>query len=232
MKKKKKKLNIKRTIVFLLFLYIVGYMIYVVVTEPIKHIEISGNYYISDLEIIEVANIKNYPPIFKYTNKTLENKIKKLDLVEDVDVKKWFGFILKINVNENKILFYYQNTDKIVLSNGNIIDNNYKYLTGIPILVNTMESDILKKFIESFSKVDNDIISEINEIEYYPDYNSSGEVIDKNRFKIIMNDGNTVITDTNTCSILNKYNDIFASLGDKKGTLYLNDNLVFIPYEG
>ena len=51
-----------------------------------------------------------------------------------------------------------------------------------------------------------------------------------------MNDGNTVVANSKSVSVLNKYNDIYASLNDKKGTINLDsnklDNLVFIPYEG
>ena len=49
-----------------------------------------------------------------------------------------------------------------------------------------------------------------------------------------MNDGNTVITNADKCHNLNKYREIYASLGDKKGTLNLDSgnykNFVFIPY--
>ena len=51
----------------------------------------------------------------------------------------------------------------------------------------------------------------------------------------IMNDGNTVLTNSKNVDVLNKYNDIYASLGDKRGIINLDsgevNNLVFIPYE-
>ena len=53
-------------------------------------------------------------------------------------------------------------------------------------------------------------------------------------FKLIMNDGNTILTNSKNVYLLNKYNIIFASLGDRKGTINLNsgevNNLIFIPY--
>lgn len=228
-KKKKKKLNIKRTLVFLLFLYIIFYGIYICIKQPIKHIEITGNKLVKDSEIIKSAKLKDYPSIFKYSSNTIENRIESIDLISKAKVTKWLGFTLKIEVMENKILFYFKNTDKIVLSDGKIIENKYD-LTGIPIFKNDIEEDIFKDFINKFSSVNENIIYEMSDIEYYPNYNEAGEIIESDRFKITMNDGNTVILDTKSCNKLNKYNDIFASLSDKKGTLYLNDNSVFISY--
>ncbi len=228
-KKKKKKLNIKRTFVFLLFLYIILYSGYLIIKQPIRHIEITGNSLISDADIIRVSGLKDYPSIFKYSSNKIRKNIENIELIKSAKIKKWFGFKVLIEIEENKILFYYQNTDKIVLSDGRVIDNKYK-LSGIPIFYNEIDEELFNKFVNKFKEISSNIIYEISTIEYYPNYNEASELIESDRFKIVMNDGNTVIADTRTCNLLNKYNDIFASLNDKKGTLYLNDNLVFIPY--
>lgn len=235
-KKKKKKLNIKRTLAFLLCLYIICCGIFFLLKQPIRHIEISGNNILKDSTIIKAAGIENYPSIFKYTSWNLEKKIKKLDLVEDVDVIKWFDFTVKIKIKENKILFYYQNNKKIVLSNGDIINNDLKKVYGIPILLNSIDSKLLKDFVNNFSKINENILSEISTIEYFSEY-TSNEIVDTNVFKIIMNDGNTVIANIKNCEFMNKYNEIYASLGDRKGILRLDNklttesNFVFMPYE-
>lgn len=231
-KKKKKRLNIKRTLAFLLFIYIFCYGVYYLVNQPIKHIEIKGNNLVLDSEILKVSKLKNYPSIFKYSSKTLEKRIKTIKLVSDVDVKKWFGHIVKIEIEENKLLFYYE--DKIVLSNGNFIKNDLDSVYGIPTFIGNINKDILNKFVKSFSELNDNIIYEMNEIEYYPSVNETGKVIDDDRFKITMNDGNTIVANTKSVSVLNKYNDIYASLGGKLGTINLDTNevknLIFIPY--
>ena len=233
-KVKKRRLNIKRTLFFLLLFYIIGYSIYYLINQPIKHIYINGNSLIKESDIIRLANIKDYPSIFKYSNKVLDNNIKKNKLVDKVNVKKTFNSTIKIDIIENKLLFYYLNEEKIVLSNGNIINNDLDNVVGIPTLINECNKDILNKFIKDFSKLNTNIIYEIDYIEYYPSINND-KVISDNRFKIMMNDGNTVIVNTNSVSTLNKYNDIYASLGEKLGIINLDSdklsNLVFIPYE-
>ncbi len=236
MKKKKKKLNKKRTLVFILFIYIICYFLYDLVNSPIKHYEINGNNLVKDSDILKVSNLKDYPSIMKYTSNTIKKKIKSIELINDVKVRKWFGHKVIINVEENKVLFYYKDIDKIVLSNGNIINNKYSDLVGIPIMINDIDKDVYNMFISGFSKINDNIIYEINNIEYYPQYDVDGNVISKDRFKIVMNDGNTIIVNSKSVDVLNKYNDIYASLNDKKGTINLDsnklDNLVFIPYEG
>lgn len=234
-KVKKKRLNIKRTIVFILFLYILCYGIYYFINQPIRHIEINGNVLVSDAEILRVSNLKDYPSILKYTSNRISKNIKTIELVDDVKVKKSFDLKLIINIKENKILFYYKNTNKIVLSNGNIIKNSFNNVYGIPILKNEVKGEILSNFINNFAKLNDNIIYEMENIEYYPLLSEEGNIINEDRFKIIMNDGNTILVNIKSISVLNKYNDIYASLGGKAGTINLDSNklsnLVFIPYE-
>ncbi len=234
-KKKKKRLNKKRTLVFILFLYIICYFLYDLINSPIKHFEINGNILVKDSEILRVSNLKDYPSIMRYTSNTIEKKIKSIELVNDVKVKKWFGHKIIIDIDENKVLFYYKDINKIVLSNGNIVSNKYN-IVGVPILVNEIDKDMYNDFINGYSKLNDNIIYEINSVEYYPQTSVDGSIISKDRFKIVMNDGNTVVANSKSVDVLNKYNDIYASLNDKKGTINLDsnklDNLVFIPYEG
>ena len=235
-KVKRKRLNIKRTLVVFLIIYILGYFCYSLFNHPIIHIEIKGNNLVSDAEIIRKSKLKDYPSMMKYTSNTIKKNIKSIDLVNDVKVKKWFNHTIKIEIEENKILFYYGNTEKIALSNGNIIKNEYNNIYGIPVFTNNLKSNLMTNFIKGFSKIEDNIISEINEIEYFPKYSEDNKkLISEDRFKIIMNDGNTIIANTKTVEVINKYNTIYASLGDRKGTINLDSNkisnLVFIPYE-
>ena len=108
-------------------------------------------------------------------------------------------------------------------------------MLGIPILINEAKSNILNSFISNFSKIDDNIIYEMNSIEYIPLLGENGNIISDDRFKILMNDGNTIVVNIKSVSVVNKYNDIYASLDGKLGTINLDsnklNNLVFIPYE-
>lgn len=234
-KKKKKKLNIKKFLILFLFFYMIIYACVFVFNEPIKHIRIKGNNLVSDEEILTVSKLKNYPSIFKYLSSTLEKRIESIDLVSSAKVRKKWGLVIEITIEENKPLFYNSSMEKIYLSDKTIISN--KDVVGIPVMVSYVSDDLINKFIDGFKNINSDIIYEINEIYYDPSLDTSGNSIDEYRFRLVMSDGNQVyVTATLSDNLerLNYYNEIYASINDKKGYLYLDSgeygNYGFTPY--
>lgn len=234
-KVKKKRFNVKKFLILFLFFYMVIYAIVFLFNEPIRHIRIKGNKLVSDVEIIEVAKLKNYPSIFKYLSRTIEKRVESLELVNEANVSKKFGFVIEIEVEENKPLFYNSSMDKIYLSDKSTITDIE--VIGVPTMVTYIEDDLMNKFIESFKVVNSDIIYEINEIYYDPSYDDEGKIIDENRFRLLMSDGNQVyvtVEESDDLERLNYYNEIYASINDKKGYLYLDSgeygNYGFTPY--
>lgn len=231
-KVKQKKLNIKKLLILILFLYVTIYSFYFLFNLPIKNIIISGTTYLSDYEVITTAKLKSYPPIFKTSAKTITKRLKKLDLVKDVKVTKTLKGILKIKITENKLLFINKSKNLLVLENGEEIDP-LNYL-GVPTLINYVPSDLYQELINALAKVDYNILYSISEIEYSQYIGSTGDVIDKKRFLLRMTDDNTVYVNIANITKLNKYQQIVSSL-EKKGILYLDskdsENFVFITYE-
>lgn len=230
-RKVKRKLNIKALLVLLLVLYIIVLVFYTFLTRKVKNIYINETSLISDVEVIEAAGIKNYPAIFKLSKSSLEKKIKKIELVNDVQVSKniFKGKII-IDIDEAVPLFYNRNTNKVMLSNGKEVENKYM---GITTLINYTPTEILSNFTKSLAKVDKNVINMINEIEYNPDVN--GDIsIDENRFLLHMNDGNLVYVNIMYLSRMNNYQEIIVAVGDKKGTLLLDsygsNTGVFTPF--
>lgn len=215
--KKKKKLNIIKLLVFILIFYIIIYSIYSLLNMKIRNIVIKGNTYLKDYEIIEQANIKDYPPMLTLNKNKTINKLKELDLISDATIKKSFDFTLTIEVVEKKIILEYDNN--YYLSDGSKIKGSY---LGTPTLVNYVPEGTLKKFLNEMGKQDYDIINSISEIEYSPTKNSDGNITDEDIFIFKMNDGMIVYISTDKLDIMNKYQKIYASLGDKKGILHLD----------
>lgn len=215
--KKKKKLNIIKLLVFILIFYIIIYSIYSLFNMKIRNIVIKGNTYLKDYEIIEQANIKDYPPMLTLNKNKTINKLKELDLISDATIKKSFDFTLTIEVVEKKIILEYDNN--YYLSDGSKIKGSY---LGTPTLVNYVPEGTLKKFLNEMGKLDYDIINFISEIEYSPTKNSDGNITDEDIFIFKMNDGMIVYISTDKIDIMNKYQKIYASLGDKKGILHLD----------
>lgn len=218
-KKVKRKLNIKAFILLLLILYLIVMLFYTFFTMPIKNIYILNTKLLKDYDVIKVAGIKDYPSIFKTSSKKMESNIATLDLVNKVSVQKKLNGTLLIKIEEAKPLFYNRNTEKVVLSNNREVDSQ-KYF-GLPTLINYVPSDLLKDFISAFAEIDADIIAMINEIEYSPDI-ANEVVIDNNRFLLRMNDTNNVYVNVINMKRLNDYKNVLMTIGDKRGTLYLD----------
>ncbi len=224
-KKKRGKLNIIGLLVILLIVYLAFSFVYYLFSLPIKNIYISGNTYLSDATIIETAGIKNYPSMMKISRRKIVKRLKKNEFINSVNIKKKLNGTIKIEIDESKPLFYNRNTKKLVLLNGNSIDN-INLDAKVPSLINIVPSDLYKSLINSFNKVDYNIVMQISEIEYSPDI-INNKTIDPDRFLLRMIDGNSVYVNPVNITRLNNYFDVYDRLPDGvKGTLYFDSNSV------
>jgi len=66
---KKKRINFARLLVVVLVLYILTCVIIYIYKEPVRHFEITGNRYVSDMEILRGASLDDYPAYVSITNK-------------------------------------------------------------------------------------------------------------------------------------------------------------------
>ena len=219
-KRVKRKFNIKKFLCFVLFLVIVYFVISYFLSIKTKNIVVLNSNYYSDETIIETAGIENYPEFLKINKKDLKNKLLKLELIKEVKISKRFGFILELDIVEKKVLYLVRSSNKYKLST--FEDYGSEDVISVPVLINFVPEDIEKEFVEGFSKIDNNIISKISEIEYsVTDY-------DDERFVLYMNDGNQVYVTNNRLELLNNYITIMKKISsDKKGILYLDTGNYF-----
>ena len=223
MKKRKKRLRFKSV----LFLLLLGYLIFMlgmyIYKLPVKNIYIKGNSILTDQEIIDAAKLKDYPSIHKYTSRKIKKNIEKLELVDKAKVRKNILGKVTITITEAKPLFSYRPDNVVYLSNKKTVSENSKYI-GIPILINYVPKKILNDLITYFVELNEDVVKQINELEYNPD-EKEGVILDENRFIFRMNDTNTVYIDTLNVAKLNNYQKIIAALEDGvHGYIYMNSN--------
>ena len=136
-KLKLKKHGCKRLIIILLILYLLGSIVYYLFNLPIKNIHITGTDVLTDHEIIITSGIKDYPSIFKTSNRSLSKKLKKNPIIKDVEIKKDIFGKLTLNITENKPLFYNKTKEKLILEDGQEINDTNIYLK-IPTLFNEL----------------------------------------------------------------------------------------------
>ena len=162
-KKIKKKVHIRilPVIICLLVLIIIFFIFSYLTKLPIKNIYISGNYYLTDQEIIELAKIDDYPSFIKTTSNQIKKNLKKSNLIDKINItKKWWG-IVQINVKEYNILFrQHDNDNKVVLEDKTIIDDeDYRY--QVPKLLNYVPDNKYKSFIKGMNQITEDIKTQI-----------------------------------------------------------------------
>jgi len=213
--KKKTKVKIIPILIFLLLIIIVFFLVSIFLKIKIKNIYVYNNEKISDQEIIELAKLQDYPSFLKTTSYSIEKQIKKNPYIEDVDVKKRLISTVKIYIKEYKLLFINESNNTVVVDTNKEIDLTDN-ISGIPSLVNYVPNTVYDLFINEMKNVDNSILNKISQIEYSPnDY-------DKQRFLLYMNDGNQVYLTISRFDLINKYDEIYPTLGGSKGILYLD----------
>ena len=105
--KKKRKIKMKGLIIFLLVLFFLSLNIYYILNVKIKNIVIKNTSYINDDEIIYLGKLENYPKFFLLNKKQVKKRIMNSPYISDVRIKKKYGFILLIDVVENRpVLFF------------------------------------------------------------------------------------------------------------------------------
>ncbi len=211
-KRKKRRLKIGRLFLLLLFIAAISFLCVKYVRVPIRSIIINGNEILTDQEIIEQANLEDYPSYFSTLSILVKNKLKKNPYIESVKVSK--GILnIKITITEKKILYIDKQTQEKVTLTGRIKDEKQ---VCVPYLIGTVPEKKQAKFIKAMNKLDKDILCQISEIKYDPND------IDNDRYYVFMNDGNSVYLTVNKFNKLNKYNTILENIGKQNGTLYLD----------
>lgn len=236
MKKVKKKVVRKlkwKSLFKLLSIFIIIFII-IIYKQNIstKRIIIIGNTIYTDNEIISLSGYKYYPKLYSKTKSQIESDIKnELKGINKITVKRYIDGTLKLIIDEAKPLFYNRSNSSLVFSNKVEVDTLDLY--GVPVLVNYVPKEQYDKLIDKMNGINRDIISLISEIEYSP-WISGNTTIDDERFILRMNDQNNVYVNLININKLNEYINIYATLGDKKGTLYLDsssDKISFSSYQ-
>lgn len=212
--KKKIKIRILPIIIIIFILTLLSGSVYLLSLIPIKNIYISGNNYLKDQEIIELAKIENYPSFLKTRTKDMKKNIKKSPYVKSVTIKKKILGIVDIQIEEYNILFRKEENNKIILEDKEELIDDEKF--QVPILLNYIPDTKYDSFIKGMNQVTPSIKNQISEIRYYPNTQ------DEDRFLLYMNDGNYVYLTLTKFKQINYYEDVLEKLDGKKGILYLD----------
>ena len=214
-KKKRKKFKVKKIISIFIIVLVIGIFICWYKEQKIKNIYVKGNNLLQEQIVIELAELKNYPLIYKVSSSKIKKRLLTSPFIKKVRVKKSLLGKITIEIEEHQVLYYDGINNNYILSNGESVDYDGK-LSGLPTLTNEVKDEIYNKFIESMKKISKSIMLKISEIKYDP--NS----LDDERFLLFMTDGLYVYVTLDKIEVINSYNEIVPTLEGKKGILYLD----------
>lgn len=221
-KKVRRRLNIKRAFLLALIIVMLVIIFMEIFKVDVENVNVTGNKFVSDSKVIKLADLNNETSYLRISSREICKKVKAEPFINTCHVKRHIGFKLTIEVTENKPLFFYVNTNKLVLSDESQIETEKNF--GVPNLINYVPEKVLSKFISGLKNINSDIIRGISEIEYSPSSNNDGAYIDEERFMLSMNDGNVVYINIRNIDALNDYEKIYASIGDRKGYYNLDSD--------
>lgn len=225
MVKKKIKLTIKQTIIFsLVFMMVSSVFVYYFSTDShVKVLSCKNNYYLSDSEVYDLANVSTKTRLYLVPSILLEKRVEKMPFVQSCKVSKK-NRKLTFDVQEKLIVGYYVKDDKnfALLQDGTSIEIEEQYLNMIvhfPLL-SDFNAKQRKQLCEQFQKhskvLTRDLIEKFAEIVPYK------ASYDKNMFKITMQDGNIVYTNLNSIKMLSKYQSVLTKLKGQSVCLVLD----------
>ena len=211
---KRKKLRVFRLLLLLFVIAIISFFVYLYVTTNTQNIIIRGNNYISDEEVLQETDLKNYPSFILTMPSKIEKKLAKNEYIKSVKVRRKFYHTFEITIKEYDVLFKNDTLNKYVLDNKKEIMSDLEF--RVPRLVNYTPDKKYSSLIENMKSVDKSILGKISEISYQPNE------FDKDRFLLLMDDGNSVYLTLTKFEMINYYNEVLGQLEGRRGILYLD----------
>mgnify|MGYP004652682483 FL=1 len=225
MVRKKFKLTIKQSIVLSLVVMMVAsiFVYYFSTDSHVKVLSCKNNYYLSDSEVYDLANVSTKTRIFLMPSIILEKRVEKMPFVQSCDVSKK-NRKLTFNVQEKLIIGYYvkDNKNYALCQDGSSIEIEEQYLNMIvhfPLLSN-FNAKQRKQLCEQFQKHRKVLTREL--IEKFAEIVPYKTSYDKNMFKITMQDGNIVYTNLKSIKMLSKYQSVLTKLKGQSVCLVLD----------
>lgn len=219
-----RKQRANRTLIFFLSIFFILILLIVYAQSSLSHvrtIKVAGNEIISDEVIVKASGITKDTNLWEINKNEIIKKIKQLDEIEHVEIKRKFPNSVQIIVKEYERIAYLAKEGKYfpIVETGKVLAELPKeeYPHDAPIFVDIQNHLIVEELASELALVPNGILNRISEIYYEPTEN------DPNRIIIYMNDGNIVhSTVRNFASRISAYPAIAKEIDpDKKGIIHM-----------
>ncbi|WP_067728311.1 cell division protein FtsQ/DivIB [Oceanobacillus damuensis] len=228
---RKKKAN-RRLIFYLsIFFFLIAIIVYL--QSPLSHIKtinVIGNSYIANDDIIEQSKLTTETNIWTINKKEIESLIVGDPLVESVSVERSLPWTVNINVSEHQIIGYLreETTYYPIMANGEILEAGQDHFRGdAPLIYGFDEKDHLDRMAMELEELPENILDIISEIHWKPTDEN------KNNILLYMNDGYIVKgTIRDFAEKMEVYPSIVSQLDpEEKGILHIGVGAYFKSFD-
>ncbi|MBP5279976.1 MAG: FtsQ-type POTRA domain-containing protein [Erysipelotrichaceae bacterium] len=209
------------TVAVFLSLTIIGLIYFISDVSNIYHIDVRGNYYLSDKDILTLSGLDDDSKYLFTIPFVIEKRIKENNIIEECKVSLLDNRLVRIEVQEKKIIGYALENGLyvLVLNNGERsgLNNDNLYLISKVPLIEGFDDEELRQIEKRLGECDREVIDQISEIHKYPQ-------LKYQNLELVMVDGNYIFTSIYGLNILEKYYDIESSyVSDRKQCYYFED---------
>lgn len=188
----------------------------------IYRVSINGNIYLSDDELFKLSGLDYKDKYIFISKHKIERRIKENKLIRDCKVDLLANNVVRINVEEYKVIgySYEDNNNVLIIENDERIilgkDNIY-LIENVPLIHGFKAEDIVL-LEKNLNEIDYKLINEISEIHYYPELKYQNVML-------LMRDGNYIFTSTYGLYLLDKYHEIGSSYINKENECYYFEDI-------
>lgn len=183
---RKKKAN--RRLIFYLSVFFILISTIVYLQSPLSHIktiEIKGNTYMSDEEVIDQSKLTTKTNIWTVKQQDIESILSESPVIKSAAVKRKLPRTIEIVLEEYDRVGYVKKENEyyLVQENGIVLSDPVPFIGDAPIIEGFTDEDYFNTMVSELEKLSKSILNLISEVHWQP--------TDANKNKIIlyMNDG-------------------------------------------
>jgi cell division protein FtsQ len=228
---RKKKANRRLVFYLTIFFFLIAIIVYL--QSPLSHVKtvnVTGNSYYPEKEIIEKSGINKDTNIWSIDKEGIVHSLKKSPLIDTVSIETKLPWTVVIHIVEHKRIGYIKKDNQYypILSNGAALAESKKdqMIGDAPLLVNFADKKVLKEMSKELSKLPTNILNLISELHWTPTDTN------KNAVTLYMTDGFMVeSTIRNFAEKMSVYPSIATQLDPKvEGIIHIGVGAYFEPF--
>lgn len=217
-KKKRRRIRRRRFLILILLALLAAYAFSDY--SNIRIVELNGNSYYTKQQIMNRAHISYDMKSILAPGFLIEKRLEEDVLIRNATIHKTWDGIVKIDIEEEKLVGFYRKEDKnylLVEGEEDVLMKEEEKLANVPFLVdlNKEQRKSYKKAIDHVKKENIWLISEIS--HYETSY-------DQNMLKLTMQDGHIVFTTYAGLKLLDSYTEMLKGLNtDLKCVMFVEE---------